>query len=81
MNKYSVHNITNRSSGSHASSLPNHSLKYQGDESRREKKTEFQVNHSQQTTVKLAYRDLVTHARINLNFHYAQQLKTNLSLG
>ena len=46
-----------------------------------EKKTEFQVNHSQQTTVKLAYRDLVTHARINLNFHYAQQLKTNLSLG
>ena len=60
MNKYSVHNITDRSSGSHASSLPSFSLKHQEDESRREK-TEFQF-HSQQTVVKLAYCDLVTHA-------------------
>ena len=44
---------------------------YQGDESRREK-TEFQVNHSQQTADVLAYRDLFTYS-INLIFHYSQR--------
>ena len=62
--------MNKHSSGSHASSLHNHSLQYQGDESRREK-TEFQVNHSLQTTDKLACRDLTTYG--NLHFHYSQQ--------
>ena len=56
-----------RSSGSHTSSLHNHSLQHQGDESRREK-SEFQINHSQQTTDKLAFRDLTTYGMNQLKF-------------
>ena len=38
MNKYSVEiTLSISSSGSHGNFVPNHSLKYQGDESRREK--------------------------------------------
>ena len=40
--------------GSHASSIPNCSLQYQGDESRL-------VNHTQQNTDKLTSSDLVTY--------------------
>ena len=39
----------------------------------RRQKTEFKVNQSQQTTDKLAYREIVTYARIHLNFHYSLQ--------
>ena len=38
-----------------------------------ERKTEFQVNQSQQPTDKLSYRVHVTYAEIDLNFHYSQR--------
>ena len=43
----------------------------------RREKTEFKVNQSQQTTDKLAYREIVTYARIDLNFHYSPQRCTH----
>ena len=60
MNNILLITLSISSSGPHASSIPNHSLKYQGEESRQEKK--FHVSQSQQITDKLAYRDLVTYA-------------------
>ena len=66
--------LSSSSSGSHANSMPNHCLKYQWDESRREK---TEVNHSQQTTQELAYRDLVKYAWIFITRKDA--LTTNLS--
>ena len=51
MNNILLITLSISSSGPHASSIPNHSLKYQGDESRQEKKeTEFHVSQSQQVT-------------------------------
>ena len=35
------------------------------------------TDRSQQTTGKLAYRDLVTYAKIDLNFHYSPQRCTH----
>ena len=66
--------LSSSSSCSHANSMPNHCLKYQWDESRREK---TEVNHSQQTTQELAYRDLVKYAWIFITRKDA--LTTNLS--
>ena len=54
----------------------------QGDESRREK-TEYEIDHNQQTTDKLACRDLVTYGMNQPKFSFnacKDALTTNLSL-